>query len=153
MRRLILIALPLALTAVACDNGSSSSTTPTTTTPQTFATEIFTGTVPVPVNGVLQSVFNPFTVGQGGGQISVTLTSAVETLPGGTLLTTVTVGLAIGTLSGTTCTIIPNASTPAQAGSVPQLSGSLAAGTYCVQLSDVTNQLGPVAYAVAVVHP
>ncbi len=153
MKRFVLIALPVALTAVACNNGSSSSPTPTTATSQTFTTEVLTGTVPVPVNGVLQSEFKPFTVGQGGGQISVTLTSAVETLPGGTLLTTVTMGLAIGTLSGTTCTIIPNASTPAQGGSVPQLSGSLAAGTYCVQLSDITNQVGPVAYAVAVVHP
>ena len=152
MKRLILIALSLALTAVACDNGSSSSTTPTTPS-QTLATDILTGTVPPPVNGVLQSDFRPLTVGQGGGQISVTLTSAVETFPGGSLLTTVTMGLAVGTLSGTTCTIIPGASTVAQGGSTAQLTGSLAAGSYCVQVSDVTSQLGPVAWAVAVVHP
>ena len=152
MKRLVLIALPLVLTAVACNNGSSSSATPTAPS-QTFGTDILVGTVPPPVNGVLQSDFKSFTVGQGGGQISVTLTSAVETLPGGTLLTTVTMGLAIGSLSGTTCTIIPGASAVAQGGSVAQLTGGLAAGSYCVQVSDVTSQLGPVAWAAAVVHP
>ena len=151
MKRFLVVVLPLALTAVACNNGSS--TTPTTTAAPTLATEVFTGTVPAPVNGVLQSVFNPFTVGQGGGQIGVTLTSAVLTRPGGTLDTTVSLGVAIGTASGTTCTPLANASTIAQASSATILSGSLAAGTYCVQLTDVTNQPGPVAYAVAVVHP
>ena len=150
MKRPILIALFLALTAVACDNGSSS-TTPTTPS-QTLGTDILVGTVPPPVNGVLQSDFKSFAVGQGGGQVSVTLTSAVETLPGGSLLTTVTMGLAVGTLSGTTCTIFPPSIT-AQGGSTAQLSGSLAAGSYCVQVSDATSQLGPVAWAVAVVHP
>ena len=152
MMRFILIALPLALTTVACDN-SGSGTTPTTTTPQTFATEIFAGTVPPLVDGVRQSVFNNFTVGQGGGQISVTLTSAVLTRPGGTLDTTVSLGVAVGAASGTTCTPLANASAIAQASSAAILSGSVAAGAYCVQLSDVTNQVGPVAYAVAVVHP
>ena len=147
----MLIALFPALTAIACGNGSSSSTTPTTPS-QTLGTDILVGTVPPPVNGVLQSDFKPFAVGQGGGQVSVTLTSAVETLPGGTLLTTVTMGLAVGTLSGTTCTIFPPSVT-AQGGSTAQLSGSLAAGSYCVQVSDVTSQLGPVAWAVAVIHP
>ena len=152
MRRFILIALPLAMTAVACNNGGSS-TTPTTSASPTLTTEVFTGTVPPPVNGALQSVFNNFTVGQGGGQISVTLTSAVETLPGGNLLTTVTMGLGVGTPSGTACAIINYGSTITQGGSAAQLAGSLSAGPYCVQVSDVTSQLGPVAYAVAVVHP
>jgi hypothetical protein len=105
-----------------------------------------------PVGGVLQSAFNPFTVGQGGGTIAVTLTSAIETLPGGTLLTTVQMGLAVGTPSGSTCVALSNASTVGAAG-VAQLSGSVNAGAYCVLVSDVSNQLGPVAYAVAVSHP
>ena len=141
----------IGLLAAACSGSSSSTTTPSQS--QTFTTEIFTGTVPAPVNGVLQSAMNNFSVGQGGGQISVTLTSAVETLPDGSLLATVAVGLGVGTPSGTTCSLLGNGFTIAQAGSAAQLSGSVQAGSYCTQVSDVTNQLGPVAYAVAVTHP
>jgi hypothetical protein len=77
----------------------------------------------------------------------------VETLPGGTLLTTVAMGLGVGSVTDGVCTLVSGAYTTAQAGASPQLSGSsVSAGTYCVQLSDVTNQLGPVSYAVAVAH-
>jgi hypothetical protein len=38
--------------------------------------------VAAPINGVLQTSSNNFTVGQGGGSVTITLTSAVETLPG-----------------------------------------------------------------------
>ena len=62
-------------------------------------------------------------------------------------------GLGIGTSSGSSCAVFANGLTTAQAASSPQLSGTLAAGSYCVQVSDVTNQLGPVSYAVAVNHP
>jgi len=92
-------------------------------------------------------------VGTGGGSVTVTLTSAVETLPDGTLLPTVTMGLGIGTVTNGGCTLLAGAFATAQGSATPQLSGSLSAGTYCVQVSDVTNQLGPVSYAVAVTHP
>ena len=145
--------LVVALAGAASGCNSSDSTTPTSPTTQTITTDVLTGTVPPPVNGVLQSAYNTFTVGQGGGTVTVTLTSAVETLPGGALLTTVTMGLGVGNVSGSSCTLMQNAYTVAQASSVPQLTGSLSAGTYCVQVSDASNQLGPVAYAVAVAHP
>jgi len=148
---ILTVALALPLAVAGCDNQSS--TAATTSTTQTLATDVLLGSVPAPVNGVLQSGSNPFTVGQGGGTVSVTLTSAVETLPGGALLPTVVMGLGIGTPTGLTCTIISGGSTTAQGGSSPQLSGSLNAGSYCVQVSDVTSQVGPVAYAVAVSHP
>ena len=86
------------------------------------------------------------------GAISVTLTSAIETFPDGTLLPTVTMGLGLGTFANGTCTLLSNAFTIAQAGASPQLGGTIASGSYWVQVSDVTNQLGPVAYAVAVSH-
>ncbi len=140
----------LAVVASACNNSSTSTTTPPS---QTIATDVLTGTVQPPVNGVLQTSFGTFIVGQGGGSVTVTLTSAVETLPGGTLLTTVTMGVGVGTVTGGTCTLLTNAFTTAQASGTPQLSGTLSAGTSCVQVSDVTSQLGPVAYAVAVSHP
>ena len=136
----------------ACSGGSSSSSSVTTPT-QTIATEVLTGTVQAPIGGVLQSSFNTFNVGQGGGTVQLTLTSAVETFPDGSLLPTVTMGMGVGTVSAGTCALLTNAFTTAQAGSSPQLSGTLSVGTYCVQVSDVTNQFGPVAYAVAVSHP
>jgi hypothetical protein len=148
--RTILCALAVGA-ACGCNNNSSSSSTLSPS--QTLTTEILTGTVAAPVGGTLQSSFNPFVVGQGGGSVSVTLTSAVETLPGGTLLPTVTMGLGIGTLANGVCTLIANGFTTAQAGGAAQLSGTLNAGNYCVQVSDVSNQLGPVSYAVAVSHP
>jgi hypothetical protein len=116
--------------------------------------DVLGGTVQPPINGVLQSTFNSFVVGQGGGSIAVTLTSAIETLPGGALLPTVTMGLAVGTVTNGACTLIANSFTTAQAGSAPQLTGTLGAnGTYCVQVSDVSSQLGPVAYSLLVSHP
>jgi len=62
-------------------------------------------------------------------------------------------GLAVGTSSLTRCAPLSNSFTTAQASGSPQLSGSLNAGSYCVIVSDVTNQVGPVSYAVAVAHP
>ncbi len=145
------IALCALVAAAACSgsNSSSSTTAPT----QTIANDVLTGTVAAPVAGVLQSAANNFTVGQGGGSISVTLTSAIETLPGGALLPNVTMGLAVGNSAITGCTPLANAFTTATPSSSPQLSGSLAAGSYCIVVSDVTGQLGPVAYAVTVSHP
>ncbi len=146
------ICCALAVATCAC-SGSSANDASTTSPSQTISTDILTGTVQPPVNGVLQSASNTFVVGQGGGAVSVTLTSATETLPGGALLPSVTMGLAIGTSAITGCTPLANGFTTAQASSTPQLSGTISAGTYCVQVSDVTNQAGPVAYAVAVSHP
>ncbi len=151
MRRQSLL-LVLALAVAGCGSGPSS-----VTATQTINNDVLTGTVQPPVNGVLQSSYNTFVVGQGGGSVSVTLTSAVETLSGGSLLTTVTMGLGVGSVTGTgstaTCTLLSGAYVTAQGGSTPQLTGSLSAGTYCVAVSDVTNQLGPVAYALLVSHP
>ena len=144
MKWLILVAVALVLTTDACDNGSSASTTtPTLTT----TTDVLVGTV-----GALQSSSNSFNVGQGGGTVTVTLTSAVQTLPGGTLLTSVTVQVALGSVTGSTCTPTANGSALAQASSSPVLQGPVGAGTFCVQVTEVTG-VGPVAYAVAVNHP
>ena len=121
----IRLASLVALIAVAsaCSGLSSGPTTATTTT-TTTTTDILLGTVQPPVDGVLQSAFNTFAVGQGGGAIAVTLTSSVETLPGGSLLTTVTMGLGIGTVANSACSLLASAFTTAQAGSSPQLSGT-----------------------------
>jgi len=146
-----LIVLLMAGTFAGC-SGSSTSPTTTTTPTGNVTNEVFTGTVPAASNGVLASMSSPFTVAVGNGNLSVTLTSAVETMPDGTMLSTVTMGLALGTWSNGTCTVQTTTFTPAQGSSVAQLSGTIAAGSYCVQVSDITNQVGPVAYAVAVSH-
>jgi hypothetical protein len=150
----MLALVPLgAVVFVAACGGSSSSPTAASTT-QTVTNDVLSGTVPPPVNGVLQSSFNSFIVGQGGGAIAITLTSAIETFPDGTLLPTVTMGLGVGTVTNGACTLLANAFTTAQGGSAPQLSGTLGSnGTYCVQVSDVSTQVGPVNYSVLVSHP
>ena len=144
------LALALALTGIACDNSSDASNT-TPTPPLT--SETLTGTVNPPVSGVLQSASNPFTV-SAAGPVSVTLTSAVLTNPDGTTNPNVVVGVAVGSQSGSTCTLgTGNVPQSMQASANSTLSGTLAAGAYCVQVSDQTSQKGPVAYSVVVVHP
>jgi hypothetical protein len=150
LKHFTLVTLVVVLTTAACD--SSSSTSPTASPAVSSST--LSGIVPAAVNGVRQSVSGNFTVGQGGGMVTVTLTSAVETFPDGTLNHDVVVGLAVGTPTGTTCSL-PAGSTPAlfQAGAVASISGALNAGAYCVQVSDQTVQQGPAAYTVVVASP
>jgi hypothetical protein len=143
MMRPAWIALPLVLATIACGSSTDVTLTPTT--------EILTGTVNAPVNGTLQSDTKTFTVGQKS-EADITLTSAVETLPGGQLLSTVTMGLTVGTWSGSTCTPTFGANAAAPASSAILISGIVNAGMYCVIVSDVTTQLGPVAYSVTVAH-
>jgi hypothetical protein len=148
---LALVVLVMVLTVAACDN--SSGTTPTATSPNTTTTTL-TGTVPAAMNGAGQTASSPFTVGQSGGTVSVTLTSAVETFPNGTLKTDVVMGIGVGTPTGGTCTL-PSGSPPAllSAGASSTISGALNAGAYCVQVSDQTVQQGPVAYTLVIVSP
>jgi len=102
--------------------------------------ETFTGTVPV---GGLS--FSQFTMGQTG-SVMITMTAAGPPA-------TIQMGLGVGQPSTSTCALIPGDSviTPASTGA--QLQGTLSAGTYCIQVYDVGNQLAPVTYSVTVVHP
>jgi hypothetical protein len=109
------------------------------------------GTVPPPVNGVLQSDTKPFTTTQSG-TVTLTLLSAVETIPGGVPFPTVQIGVGVGTLSGGTCSVPAGNSFTASSSTGP-VSGTFSAGAYCLQMSDVISQLGPVQYAIQVMHP
>ena len=145
----------LAAGAAACTGSTTRTSTgssPTSPSQGGTTTEVLSGTVPAPVNGVPQSAFNSFVVGQAG-TVAVTLKSTTETVPIGPPVTTVTMGLAIGNSGPGGCAPLQNASATAQPGDTPQLSLAVSAGTYCVQVSDVSNQVGPVAYTVAVAHP
>jgi hypothetical protein len=138
-----------ALSASGCGSSDTSSTT--TSPSPTLTTDVLTGTVQPPVGGVPQSSLGTFVVSQANGSVQVTLTSAVETFPDGALLTTVVMGLGVGSVSDGNCVLLSGAFMTTPAGG--SLSGTLPVGTYCVQVSDVTNQLGPVVYGVTVLHP
>ena len=121
-------------------------------TGQTVITDVLTGIVEPPVNAVRQQTFKTFTVGQGGGPVEITLTSAVLTRPDGTTQTTVQMGLGAGTPVNGACVVPADQYLVTIAGTRPHLAGSLAAGVHCIQVSDVTNQVGPVAFSVTVIH-
>jgi hypothetical protein len=143
MTRLAQLTLALTIAVAAC--GGSSNTTPVVAPTGTVSTETFTGTVPLPVAGVLQSDVHNFTVAVGG-SLSVTLVSAGPP-------PTIIMGLGIGNPSSTgTCAFLSGGTTTTSAGSTAQLSGPVAAGTYCVAVVDIGNELQPVAYTVTVAH-
>jgi hypothetical protein len=119
----------------------------------TIFTEVLTGTVAPPVGDTLQRATHPFTVGQTGGDVTVTLTSAVQTLPDGSLVTNMSMGLGVGTMVGGVCQVAVTAYVTTRPATTPQLGGGLNPGTYCVQVSDITVQTGPVAFSVTVTHP
>jgi hypothetical protein len=87
-----------------------------------------------------------------GDSVTVTLTSAVETLPGGTLNPSVVMGIGIGTIVGTGCTV-PAGTTQLLSASATPLSGTLNPGTWCLQVTneDASATSGPVAYTVVIV--
>jgi len=152
IRHIALVCAGVAIVSTGC-NQSVTLLEPTRPE-QTIITNVLTGTVAPPVGGVFQSSILTYTVGQGGGPVTITLTSAVQTRPDGSLQPTVSMGVGAGTLSaGGVCVVAATAYLTTQAGTVPHLSGSQAVGTYCVQVSDVTGQVGPVAFSVTVTHP
>ena len=105
-----------------------------------LTTETFTGTV-----SVAGSDFHTFTAAQTG-EIDITLTAAGPPA-------TIFMGLAIGTVAGTTCTHLSGGAVNTPAGTAPQLTGTANAGTYCIDIYDVGNQTGSITYTVAVAHP
>src|SRR5215470_13233201 len=123
--------LTLVAACAACSGGSSSgpSTAPSSSPPLAPTNETFTGTVSVGGSDAHQ-----FVVKLSNGLVAATLTAAGPP-------TTIAMGLAIGTISSGTCTLIPNGSIITPAGASPQLSGTnFQAGTYCVAVFDVGQQ-------------
>jgi hypothetical protein len=139
--------IPIALTlawltvgvfTVGCNNGGTLAT-PTGPT-AAVTTENFSGTVSAGGND-----WHPFTTTLSNGQVNAILTAAGPPA-------TIFMGLGIGTVSGTTCTLISGASVLTQAGSAAQLSGTANAGAYCVMVYDAGNQTADVTYSVTVNH-
>jgi hypothetical protein len=140
--RVVSLALVVAAVTASCDNSGSSSSSSTTAPTGNPITDVFTGTVAVGVNN-LDS--HTFTVVQGNGTISVTLTAAGPP-------PTISMGLIIGTPSGSSCNVLSGAATNTPAGITPQLTGTIGAGTYCVAVVDIGNANAPIVYSVTVVH-
>jgi hypothetical protein len=131
------LALVLMALAAACggSSGSPAVLTPTGTT----TTDTFNGIVTV--GGVS---FNNFTIAVGG-TVNVTLLSAGPP-------PTITMGLGIGTPSSGTCALLSGGTTTTTPGTTAQLTGTLAAGVYCVEVVDIGNAAVPISYTVAVAH-
>jgi hypothetical protein len=124
-----------------CGSGSSPTATPTPTpTPTpTITTETFAGTIqPTGVD------VHPFTV-VAQGPITATLTSLSPQ-------STITMGFGLGQPSGTACALISGAYTEsAKAGYA--ISGTIAVGSYCVELYDLGNMTSANDYVITVAHP
>jgi len=137
-----------------CAGCSGNSSAASTTTTPTVVLDTLPGTVPAAVGGVRQSASVLFNVAAPGGTVVVTLTSAVETNPDGTTNPNVVMGVGVGTQTAGSCTLATgDVPVLMQAGANSSLSGTAAAGLFCVQVSDVTNQIGSVAFTVVVSHP
>lgn len=140
-RALLLVAIATA--AAGCANSSSDSSSGLTalTSPSAVqVTDNFTGTVAVNASDA-----HTFTVTTGNQAITVTMTAAGPP-------PTISMGIGLGQMAGDTCSILSGASAVLPAGTTPQLAGTIAAGSYCVAVFDVGNQLGSVDYALTVVH-
>jgi hypothetical protein len=61
-------------------------------------------------------------------------------------------GVRVGTWDGAVCTPTFGANAAGPGSSAILISGIVNAGAYCVIVSDVTGQLGPVAYTIKVDH-
>ena len=134
--------LTLLAACAACSGGSSSGPSTAPSSPPLAPTnDTFTGTV-----SVGGSDSHQFVVKLSNGLVSATLTAAGPPA-------TIAMGLAIGAVSGGTCTLIPNGSIIASASATPQLSGTnFQSGTYCVAVFDVGNQTADINYSVTVAH-
>ena len=141
---LVLVTTVALGTMTAC-GGNSSDTSALPAPSGTVVTDTFTGTVALPVAGVLQADVHNFTVAVAG-SISITLTAAGPPA-------TITMGLGVGNPAADgSCSFLSGGTTQTPAGSTAQLSGSLAAGTYCVAVGDIGNALQPISYTVTVAH-
>ena len=123
--------------AAGCDNEVENATTPPPPAPTT--TEVFTGTVNV--NGAQTHTFNVLA----NGTVQATLTEL------GTTDTAITVGLTLGTWTGTSCaTVIANDAARQGNTVIGSVTG---VGTLCVRIHDVGKMTGALTYTLTVEHP
>ena len=140
VRRLVLATLliALSLTLGACSNSISSGTLPSLTTP---VTETFTGSF-----GQGGSISQSFTVAATA-PLTVSLTDVQP-------LTTMGLGVILGTWDGLTCAATVIAQNPHARLGATALTGTASSGNYCVKIYDSGNVPAgwTVSYTVQVVH-
>lgn len=140
-----LAALCLLAGTAACGKDTPTSPTTTTTTTQTAAeasvSEVFAGALPV--SG---ASFYSFDVGAYG-TVNVTL----DRVGGGSVPSSVWVGVGVGVPDGTDCSTTISLNT--QAGAGPHVSTTLAAGTYCARVYDIGNLAAPAPFSITIAHP
>jgi hypothetical protein len=141
-RATFLAAAALTVAVAACGSTPTSPTTATTTTTPTTSTQLFEGAI-----GVGESSFYSFTVTQGG---TFTATLASLSLFGRTPALAVPIRLGVGIPSGQGCAVTQYADTPP--GLTPQFTTTLAAGIYCVNISDVGTLPGAAAFSIRFTH-
>ena len=138
MKAFILCGLVLSLAGAAAGCSGEIDNLPTTPTPNPV-TETFTGTINI--NGA--ATHNVFTGPTG--PVVATLTSLGDSAPA-------KVGFSMGTLAGSTCSVVLHNDaavvSSSLAGSVQSLNGSL-----CVRIYDVGALTESVAYTFTVTHP
>jgi hypothetical protein len=119
----------------------ASTTTPTSPTAPVTTTELFSGTLTQ-----LGSATQVFTVAATG-TVTISLTSVAP-------LTTMSLGVGVENSDGTNCLTTITQNDNARSGA-SALTGTVAAGTYCVHLYDSGNipVSGSADYTVQVVHP
>jgi hypothetical protein len=133
------------LAAAGCDNTDSSSGSSTanvlaSTPPVPLVTENFSGTV-----NQGSSDSHSFTVTSSNFQIALTMTSAGPPA-------TIQEGFGVGQVVAGSCQLLSGAYGVYAASATAQLSGTIAAGAYCVMVYDAGNQSGPINYTVVVQH-
>jgi hypothetical protein len=104
-------------------------------------TETFTGTVPV--SGSRFYAFDVSTFG--------TVTVTLDRIGGGTVPTSVWVGVGLGVPEGTDCSTSTSVNT--QSGAGPHVNTTLSAGTYCARVYDIGNLAAPAPFAITLAHP
>lgn len=133
------LAASLPILVAACSQNSTSDTTVTTPSPET-TTEQFSGTLAQKGANI-----HTFTV-SATGSVSIAFTDVAP-------LSTMSLGVSLGTYSASVCTVASTVN-DARAGTTA-LSGTAAAGSYCVKVFDSGNIMENtvVTYTVKVVHP
>jgi hypothetical protein len=136
-----LLGVVVAATAVALSGCDSSATTSPTSPSASTTTESFSGSL-----AQSGSAAHSFTVAAKG-TVTVSLTAVSP-------LTTMSLGVALGTWDGTTCGTSVAENKDARSGSTA-LTGTAATGNYCVRVFDSGNIPSDwsVSYSIDVVHP
>lgn len=141
----LLTAAVLATFAAACgkDNPTSPTTTDTTTTTvaEPSISETFSGSLPV--SGGRFYSFEVTTYG--------TVNLTLDSVGGNGVPSSVWIGLGVGTPDGTDCSTTTSVNT--QSGSTPQVTSTLAAGTYCARVYDIGNLAAAAPFSVTIAHP